>query len=145
MIYIWQGKWHLDFQPNIAIVCWAMIILTPSWGICIFGGKYVTSRHSNSFLALVTYSVLKSRDYMNCITNIHAGELAQMVERSLSMWEVPGSIPGFSNFSYRLKLLLILLITSKPRCMLSETYMPEEGYVDTKKFVTRNIPDINAI
>ena len=26
-----------------------------------------------------------------------AGELAQMVERPLSMREVPGSIPGFSN------------------------------------------------
>ena len=26
------------------------------------------------------------------------GGLAQMVERSLSMWEVPGSIPGFSNY-----------------------------------------------
>ena len=25
------------------------------------------------------------------------GELAQMVERSLSMWEVPGSMPGFSS------------------------------------------------
>ena len=25
------------------------------------------------------------------------GELAQVVERSLSMWEVPGSIPGFSK------------------------------------------------
>ena len=29
-----------------------------------------------------------------------AGELAQMVERSLSMREVPGSIPGFSNPSF---------------------------------------------
>ena len=28
------------------------------------------------------------------------GELAQMVERSLSMREVPGSIPGFSNFYF---------------------------------------------
>ena len=31
--------------------------------------------------------------------NHDAGELAQMVERSLSMREVPGSMPGFSNYS----------------------------------------------
>ena len=30
------------------------------------------------------------------LTN-HCGELAQMVERPLSMREVPGSIPGFSS------------------------------------------------
>ena len=28
------------------------------------------------------------------------GGLAQMVERSLSMWEVPGSIPGFSKYFF---------------------------------------------
>ena len=31
-----------------------------------------------------------------CRTSAYGG-LAQMVERSLSMWEVPGSIPGFSK------------------------------------------------
>ena len=36
------------------------------------------------------------------------GRLAQMVERSLSMWEVPGSIPGLSNF-----------LTNKPWIFLS--------------------------
>ena len=34
-----------------------------------------------------------------------SGELAQVVERSLSMWEVPGSIPGFSN-TFFIQLLL---------------------------------------
>ena len=29
-----------------------------------------------------------------------SGELAQMVERPLSMREVPGSIPGFSNHTF---------------------------------------------
>ena len=29
---------------------------------------------------------------------VGAGEVAQMVERSLSMREVPGSMPGFSTF-----------------------------------------------
>ena len=31
---------------------------------------------------------------------VAAGELAHMVERSLSMRDVPGSIPGFSKFFY---------------------------------------------
>ena len=31
---------------------------------------------------------------------IAVGELAQMVERSLSMREVPGSMPGFSTFLF---------------------------------------------
>ena len=35
----------------------------------------------------------------------HSGGLAQMVERSLSMREVPGSIPGFSNLFFLPKLL----------------------------------------
>ena len=36
-----------------------------------------------------------------------SGELAQMVERSLSMWEVPGSMPGFSinYFDIRINFL----------------------------------------
>ena len=40
------------------------------------------------------------------------GELAQMVERSLSMREVPGSIPGFSTFFLRLINFPILPIVS---------------------------------
>ena len=31
-----------------------------------------------------------------------AGGLAQMVERSLSMREVPGSMPGFSSLTFKL-------------------------------------------
>ena len=36
------------------------------------------------------------------IQSVVIGGLAQMVERSLSMREVPGSIPGFSIFFVRL-------------------------------------------
>ena len=32
--------------------------------------------------------------------DFHSGELAQMVERSLSMWEVGGSIPPVSNKTF---------------------------------------------
>ena len=44
------------------------------------------------------------------------GELAHMVERSLSMREVPGSIPGFSrwNFFQWILLCYMLLKTTKP-------------------------------
>ena len=35
------------------------------------------------------------------------GELAQMVERSLSMREVPGSMPGFSIFFSCLSIYLL--------------------------------------
>ena len=35
----------------------------------------------------------------NSHCNVNGG-VAQMVERSLSMWEVPGSIPGASNWSF---------------------------------------------
>ena len=38
------------------------------------------------------------RQYKLLAALCHRGGLAQMVERSLSMWEVPGSIPGFSNY-----------------------------------------------
>ena len=38
------------------------------------------------------------------------GELAQMVERPLRMWEVTRSIPGFSNFIiYQLRFLQFFL------------------------------------
>ena len=37
------------------------------------------------------------------------GELAQVVERSLSMWEVPGSIPGFSSIFLEYFVLYIPL------------------------------------
>ena len=37
------------------------------------------------------------------------GELAQMVERSLSMREVPGSIPGFSKLCFSKTFLLLML------------------------------------
>ena len=36
--------------------------------------------------------------YMCLQLLLQAGELAHMVERSLSMREVPGSMPGFSTF-----------------------------------------------
>ena len=39
---------------------------------------------------------------------IRAGELAQMVERSLSMREVPGSMPGFSNHLFFFVSLLFI-------------------------------------
>ena len=39
------------------------------------------------------------------------GELAQMVERSLSMWEVRGSIPRFSTHWHKLDLFLAIRIT----------------------------------
>ncbi len=40
------------------------------------------------------------------IQSVVIGGLAQMVERSLSMREVPGSIPGFSIFLFALFPLL---------------------------------------
>ena len=50
------------------------------------------------------YSVLLSgcRDVESCPTALYAeaGGLAQMVERPLSMREVPGSIPGSSKLQY---------------------------------------------
>ena len=35
------------------------------------------------------------------------GELAQMVERPLSMWKVPGSIPGFSSYTVLVGFLVV--------------------------------------
>ena len=50
------------------------------------------------------------------------GELAQMVERSLSMWEVPGSMPGFSS----IYLLKILFRTAKMSTVLLVDYLYEQ-------------------
>ena len=43
---------------------------------------------------------VKMNDMEILYTISQRGELAQMVERSLSMREVPGSIPGFSTFFF---------------------------------------------
>ena len=43
------------------------------------------------------YCVWENKNDKTCLS-VRAGELAQMVERSLSMREVPGSMPGFSTF-----------------------------------------------
>ena len=44
------------------------------------------------------------------VHSISTGELAQMVERSLSMREVPGSIPGFSTQDFFLFFLYTYII-----------------------------------
>ena len=52
---------------------------------------------------MLGYSVLCDDTFIDSIyeaTQSVKGGLAQMVERSLSMREVPGSIPGFSTFLY---------------------------------------------
>ena len=43
--------------------------------------------------------------------SINTGGVAQMVERSLSMREVPGSIPGASNLSFCYYLIFNILFT----------------------------------
>ena len=45
----------------------------------------------------------------------HSGELAQMVERSLSMWEVGGSIPPFSKTFESILIFLIPLYNYQNR------------------------------
>ena len=45
---------------------------------------------------------LKSNDWTAGQMTLRVGELAQVVERPLSMREVPGSIPGFSNSAFHL-------------------------------------------
>ena len=40
---------------------------------------------------------LRAEFTLNDFRSVSEGGLAQMVERPLSMREVPGSIPGFSN------------------------------------------------
>ena len=40
----------------------------------------------------------------------HVGELAQMVERSLSMREVPGSMPGFSTLFFPFFFFFFFLV-----------------------------------
>ena len=50
-------------------------------------------------------------NFSNCLCT--GGELAQMVERPLRMREVPGSIPGFSKFSFyynKVKVLFVVLV-----------------------------------
>ena len=46
------------------------------------------------------------------------GGLAQMVERSLSMREVPGSIPGFSTMGYFFFLVFSSYSTSLPKPLI---------------------------
>lgn len=52
------------------------------------------------------------------LENRCVGEVVQMVERSLSMREAPGSIPGFSNFLLKLFVFLLkpLFFKSTPKC-----------------------------
>ena len=53
--------------------------------------------------AMVVYNVLDHITDSSRIINsnfLHNGGVAQMVERSLSMREVPGSIPGASKFFF---------------------------------------------
>ena len=53
--------------------------------------------HTRRFIEIIVPTVFYSRESV-CFSRI--GGLAQMVERSLSMWEVPGSMPGFSRTSF---------------------------------------------
>ena len=44
--------------------------------------------------------ILRRKYIWFLVVFLKSGELAQMVERPLRMREVPGSIPGFSNFCF---------------------------------------------
>ena len=47
------------------------------------------------------------------------GELAQMVERSLSMREVPGSIPGFSRLLFFLNYHIFIFTMTNDKCFIA--------------------------
>ena len=54
-------------------------------------------RDSDKFLLLIAIQGITFLQKMISNGVLHKGGVAQMVERSLSMREVPGSIPGASN------------------------------------------------
>ena len=57
-------------------------------------------RGNRSYLSRCSRPWLFNINYLNASVGCHTGDVAQMVERSLSMWEVGGSIPPVSNKTF---------------------------------------------
>ena len=83
--------------------------------------RIATRRGSHNFNRCfgLTLSMEKEANYQRInsllFEAVEHGELAQMVERSLSMWEVPGSIPGFSIHLFAISSLsFFFFFTQKP-------------------------------
>ena len=57
-------------------------------------------RGNRSYLSRCSRPWLLNINYLNASVGCHTGDVAQMVERSLSMWEVGGSIPPVSNKNF---------------------------------------------
>ena len=74
---------------------WAMLVL--GW---VTAWEYMVL-HSFFSISTGNASVFVSCNIIKYTRVTSTGELAQMVERSLSMWEVGGSIPPFSNLFCR--------------------------------------------
>ena len=68
------------------------------------------------------------------------GGVAQMVERSLSMREVPGSIPGISKL-FRCIITCWISISNGTRCILPLEKMP----TDVFRWISLNFTDVTMI